>query len=239
MTLTSSTVRRLVPLLVLAAFAVSAAQAQAAPRWLQNGTEAKLENGKLLPITMWGTFTREAGSMGLVKCNTHLAASQETRVSGRRRPSRRSKIPGPHGVQLRIGGVRTPGEPNEITPLGQASNPVSKAKETVGRLTTPWEAVVTEPKAGEWKFKIGKKTKTETQVRFRVVCPEGATNIDYTGELNVMGEGGTLFGASPAVLTFKGKKGKLEGSVGGPGTWSGKTKLMSYEAEEVIPVVNQ
>ena len=60
---------RLVPLLVIAALAVGAVGAQAAPRILQNGTEAKLEGGKLLPIVMWGSLTLEVrANLGLVKC---------------------------------------------------------------------------------------------------------------------------------------------------------------------------
>src|SRR5439155_19761726 len=113
-------------------------------------------------------------------------------------------------------GCELAGQPVEVTPLGQASNPVTKTKETVGRITTPWGGVVNEPKEKEWRLKIGNKAKTETQIRFSVVCPAQALSAEFTGELNVPGEGGALIGAAPAKLEFKGfESGELESSVGG------------------------
>jgi hypothetical protein len=124
--------------------------------------------------------------------------------------------------------------------LGQASNPVTKSKETVGRITAPWEAVLNEPKEKEWKLKIGNKTSgSETQVRLSVSCPAKGIKPELRGALNAMGESGTMIGSAPAKLGFKGaESGELESGIGGV-VLTGKLKLMGYEAEEVITVVNQ
>jgi hypothetical protein len=139
------------------------------------------------------------------------------------------------------------GEPAEVTPLGQASNPVTKAKETVGRITTPWEAVVTEASEKEWKLKMGNRTTgSDTKIRLSVACPMQALTAEFTGELVPMVEAGTIIGASPAKLQFlKTTSGELESAIGanargGPsGTVEGKLKLMGYEAAENLSVVKQ
>ena len=228
--------------LVIAALAVIPAGAQGSPRWLQNGTEAKLEGGKVLPIFMWGRLALENGTTGLDKCRyalTGVASDPGTKGEG--------DLPGEAKVQgLTAYNCQAPvcelaaGEGAEITALGQASNPVTKTKETVGRITTPWEAQLNEPKAGEWKLKLGNKTAgSETQIRFELPCMSLAARFEFRGEQNVLGQGGTLIGAAPAKLEFKGaESGALE-STAGAGTMTGLVKLMGYEAQEVLTVVNQ
>jgi hypothetical protein len=224
---------------VLASMA-SGAQAATSPRWLQNGTEAKLEGGELLPITMWGTLNLEAPAVGILKCKyaiTGVASDPGTKGEG--------DLPGEAKFQgLTAYSCTGPvcelaGEPVEITALGQASNPITKSKETVGRITTPWEAHLNEPKAGEWRLKIGNKTAgSGTQIRLSTPCAGQAKTLEFHGELNPVGENGTLIGAAPAILTFKGaESGELEGTTSV--TMVGKLKLMGYGSQEVISVVNQ
>jgi hypothetical protein len=129
----------------------------------------------------------------------------------------------------------------EMYPLGQASNPVTKTKETVGRITTPWEANIQEPKAKEWQLHIGNKLKNEKAIRFAAGCPALTLTAHYGGELNPVGETGTLIGASPAILTFKGAESGVlewEGSTE-TSTVKGKVKLMGYSEQHDLEVVNQ
>src|SRR5207247_1706626 len=107
-------------------------------------------------------------------------------------------------------------------PLGEGINPVTKAKETVGRITTPWEFHVTEPAPGQYGLRLGnKETGSETAIRYRVDCSAQAGRFDFTGELNLAFENGTLIGAAPAKVKFTGaESGQLESEIG-PGTISG------------------
>ena len=230
----------LVPLLVIAALAVTPVGAQAAPRILQNGSEAKLENGKLLPILSWGTLTLENSKLGLIKCkNAFGGVATDPGVAGSGLAGE-GKVQGYAAYNCTGAACELAGEPVEVTPLGEATNPVTKTKEDVGRITTPWEAHVTEPSAGVWTLKTGNKTAgSETKIRFSVVCAAQALKSEFAGELNIAGEGGTLIGSSPAKLEFKGAEtGELESAIG-TGTVTGKVKLMGYEAQEVLTVENR
>jgi hypothetical protein len=116
---------------------------------------------------------------------------------------------------------------------------VTKAKETVGRLTTPWEGNIQEPKEREWKLHIGNKLKNDKAIRFGVVCAAQGLTATFTGELNPLGEAGTTIGASPTTLQFKeAESGELEGAAE-TATVKGKVKLMGYTAQELLTVVNQ
>lgn len=232
----------LAPLLVIAVFAVAAAGAQAAtsPRILQNGSEAKLENGAKLPLLSWGTLTLENSKLGLIKCeNAFGGYASDPGVKGEGDLPGEGKVLGYTAYNCKSEVCEAALGKVEVTPLGQTENELKEVV-TVERITTPWEAHVNEPSPGTWKLKVGNKTpKSPSQIRFRVVCVAQATKAEFTGELNIAGEGGTLIGSAPAKLEFKGAEtGELESSIG-TGTVSGKVKLMGYNGQEVLTVKNQ
>ena len=124
------------------------------PRILQNGAEAKLENGKLLPILAWGTLTLEQGKLGLIKCKYAFGGvATDPGVAGVGDLPGEAKMQGFSAYNCTGPGCELAGQPVEVTPLGQASNPVTKTKDTVGRITTPWGGVVNEPKEKEWRLR--------------------------------------------------------------------------------------
>jgi len=241
----------LVPLLVIVAFAVTPVGAQAeevgkcgeggtCPRILQNGLETKLEGGKLLPIVSWGTLKLENSKLGLITCrNVFGGFATDPGVKGPGDARGEGLVNG-YAAYNCIGPLcEVAGEPVEVTPLGQASNPVTKAKETVGRITVPWQSHIFEPKAKEWQLVVGDKLKDEKAIRFRVVCAAQALAAEFTGELHPTGEAGTIAGAAPAKLEFlKAASGELESAIG-TGTVEGKVKLMGYEAAESLSVENR
>jgi len=232
---------RLAPLLVIGALAVSAVAAQAAPRILANGSETKLENGKKLPVMSWGTLKLENSKLGLITCkNAFGGLAEDPGVKGPGDLPGQGTVQGYAAYNCTGPLCEVAGEPVEVTPLGKATNPVTKAKETVGRITTPWETVVNEPEPGKWKLKVGNKVEaSETKILFGVVCAAQALKAEFHGELNIAGEGGTVIGSAPAKLTFeKAATGELESTIG-TGTVEGKVKLQGYEAQEVLTVVNQ
>jgi hypothetical protein len=220
---------------------IGAFEASPAPRFLQNGTESKLENGEKLPVLSWGTLALENSKLGAINCKYAIGGvATDPGTKGTGDLPGEAKIQGYRPYSCTGPACELAGEPVEVTPLGQASNPATKTKETVGRITKAWEAVLIEPKVGEWKLKIGnKKPGSETQVRFSVGCAAQALQPEFTGELNTAIEGGTLIGAAPAVLTFKGaESGELESAIG-TAVVRGKLKLMGYGAEESISVIRQ
>ena len=232
---------RLAPLLVIGALAVSAVAAQAAPRILANGSETKLENGKKLPVMSWGTLKLENSKLGLITCkNAFGGLAEDPGVKGPGDLPGQGTVQGYAAYNCTGPLCEVAGEPVEVTPLGKATNPVTKAKETVGRITTPWETVVNEPEPQDPASPAQYMAKVTNMYRLVRLAFETDTTRTVTLMLDsVAGEGGTLIGSAPAKLTFeKAATGELESTIG-TGTVEGKVKLQGYEAQEVLTVVNQ
>jgi hypothetical protein len=247
----------LVPLVVIAALAVSPVAAQAenpfkceeggtCPRILQNGTEEKLSGGAKLPILSWGTLQLENSKLGLITCkNAFGGSATDPGAAGPGDARGAGEVLGYTAYGCSSTVCEAGGEPVEVTPLGKGTNPLTKAKEVVQRITVPWETSVLEPKEKEWKLHVGNKVnkegeaKFENKILFKVVCAAQALAAEFHGELNILGEAGTLIGSAPATLTFKGaESGELESSIG-TGTVKGKVKLQGYGTQEVLSVENR
>jgi len=165
----------LVPLLVIAAFAATPVAAQAenvnkceeggtCPRILQNGLETGLEGTAKLNVISWGTLQLENSKLGLITCkNAFGGTASDPGVKGAGDARAIGEVQGYTAYGCKGPLCEVAGEPVEVTPLGQAANPVTKAKETVGRITVPWETKVAEPVLNEWALVSGNKLKNEKQ----------------------------------------------------------------------------
>jgi hypothetical protein len=239
----------LVPALVIAVLAVSPVAAQAenvnkceeggtCPRALVNGSEpAENEN---VPVMSWGTLQLVNTKLGLITCRNAFGGfikNPGPKGAGDKRAE--GEVNGYAAYACKGPLCELAGEPVEVTPLGQASNPVTKVKETVGRITVPWEGKLLEPLAKTWKLDVGNKLKNEKSIRFRVVCAQQALAAEFTGELSPEGTQGVTIGGTPAEVTFKeAESGELESTVGS-GTVKGKVKLFGYSEQQVLSVNNQ
>jgi hypothetical protein len=229
----------LVAMLALSGLAISPVGAQAeAPRWLQNGTEAKLEEGKLLPILSWGLVTFENTKFGLIKCQTSWAGvATDPGKAGLTDVAGEAKVQSYTVYNCHWQICENVAGRAEVTPLGNAENEL-KEKITVERITTPWEALLTEPTAGAFHLTMGTKT-GETAIRLRFMCAALPAKAEFSGQLTPSLESGALIGAAPSKLEFKGEEsGHLEGSEGFL-NFNGKNKLQGYESQELLTVKRQ
>jgi len=228
----------LAPLLVIALLGAMAGASQAAPRFLQNGTEKKLEEGAHFPILSWGVLKLNNSKLGLIECHNAFGGyATDPGKKGSGKPGE-GKIEGytAYGClspvcEAALGKV-------VVTPVGK-----EEAKK-VERITAaePWETVVVEPEPEKWRLKTGNKNEprpAKGQIDFEVTCAIQATHAEFTGELSLAGVGGTQQGAAPAKLKFeKAASGELQSALGN-GTTSGEVSLFGYSEGQTLTVKNQ
>jgi hypothetical protein len=226
-------------LLLIAALAVMAAGAQAAtsPRWLQNGTEKKLEGGARFPVLLWGALQVENNKLGLVECKYAMGgAVTDPGIKGEGDLPGEAEVKGYTAYGCTMPVCEAAAGKVVFTPVG------TEESKTVERITTPWEAHVTEPSAGVFHLNLGNKTKgSSTQIRFRWICAAQAVNSEFTGELTPVLEGGTAQGSAPARLEFRGaESGELESAqTSGGAVFRGKLNLFGYTEGQTLTVKNQ
>jgi len=231
----------LVPLLAIAAFAVTPVAAQAVtPRLFVNGVEVGTgTEPNPQPVISWGILTLKNAELGLVKCE-NVFGGQMSNPTLTTSPGE-AIVQGFSVYNCKSEACELLGGHIEIGPLGEGEN-VLGTKITVEHITTPWKAVVLEPAAGVYELKVGNKQVSgepefENKIRFRVTCHAKAVTVEFHGELHPKALNLGTSAGNPSEIKFKGlSSGELESSPAGGGTVEGPLKLFDAEGEGVVLV---
>jgi len=203
--------------LVVTAFMVMPTVAQAAPHVYKNGSIGA-EGTKVRTIA-WGTAKLTNITLGPVTCRNIFAGYSEN----------------PSGGGAAIGKVQA-FVPYECTAPTCTSLGGTKIEITPEKL--PWNAAITEPKAGEFDQLTGKKGEKggAGAIEFLVNC-EGVTKPHFFGENGTkILNNGLAIGANPGEQEFL-KEPNLESEIGA-GETEGKVKVQGYGAQELIEIKN-
>jgi hypothetical protein len=93
----------------------------------------------------------------------------------------------------------------------------------------PWSAVLIE-EASLVRDKL-------EGIALRAICAADEGNVQFHGSLAPEFTNGVLIGAAPSTLLFNAGSGTLQ-STAGTAEASGKWKLMGYEGQELVQVIN-
>jgi hypothetical protein len=217
--------------LMVAAFGVMPAAAQAVPHFYSNKvilpeqTGGPGEEGK--DIIAWGTLTLTTKTIGTVTCLNALGGDAYNPVGGGA---------GEGKVDAFVAFDCT----NELceSTFKSKQEIIQEGLNKFGE----WEAKLTEAVAGKPRLKVGNSTMgSPTQIKFVILCPPagfGEIHAQAKGELSPLVVNGTGIGSAPSKMTFDAESGELELSNVKEGAVSGTLKTMGYEAGELISTKN-
>jgi len=218
--------------LAVAAFVVAPAAAQAVPHLFKNGVE--VEQGCLgeeascgLDLISWGTLTLETKTVGTIVCENEFAGDAFNPVGG-------------GAAEGFIDAYAVYNCTNEACEGGFKSKQeiVPEGLDKFGE----WEVHIFEPKAGEFRLKVGNTIEgSPTQIKFLIACPPaglGEIKIKSKGELTPLVRNGTIIGSAPSKTEFGEGSGELEIAKVKEGKVNGTLKVMGYEAGEIVVAKN-
>jgi hypothetical protein len=224
----------LVGVLLVAAFAVIPAAAQAEPHFYSNHVGLPAESGgpgaEGKDIIAWGKLELIAKSLGLSTCFTEWGGDAYN-------PG------GPEGAQPGEGKVDAFAAYDCTNETCEAALNTKMEWITEGlNKFGEWEAKLAEPEVGVIRLKIGNKTAgSPTQIKFLVECPRTTSAEVKTptrGELTPKLKNGTLIGSAPSKIEFGTGSGELELAGIPEGTVAGNLKFMGFETGEIITASN-
>jgi hypothetical protein len=217
--------------LLVAAFAVMPAVAQAEPHFYKNKVIAPEESGgpgaEGTDIISWGTLTLQTKTVGVITCLNEFAGDAFNPIGG---GAGEGKIDGYVAYDCK----------NELCESTFASKQeiIPEGLEKFGE----WEAKLTEAVAGKPRLKTGNNTlNSPTQIKFLIKCPPaglGEINTKSKGELSPLVQNGTSIGLSPTKVTFDAESGELEIANVKEGKAEGSLKGMGYEGGELLSSKN-
>jgi hypothetical protein len=224
----------LAPLLVIAAFAVMPAAAQAEPHFYSNHVGLPAESGgpgaEGKDTLAWGKLELEAKSIGKLICENEFGGDAYN-------PG------GPEGAQpgeAKVDAYAVYDCTNEGCEVALKSK-IEIIPEGLDKFGE-WEAKLTEPEVGVIRLKTGNKTlNSPTQIKFLISCPPnglGEIKTPSRGELTPKLKNGTLIGSAPSKIEFGLGSGELELAGIPEGKVNGSLKVMGYETGEIISTSN-
>jgi hypothetical protein len=223
------------PVLVIAAFALMPAAAQAEPHFYSNHIGLPAESGgpgaEGKDFIAWGNLEYESLNPGKLRCGQELGGDVYN-------PG------GPGGAQPgegKIDAYTVYDCTNEVCEGGDKS----KLEVIPGGLEKfgEWEMKLFEPELGIIRLKIGNKIReSPTQWQWLLVCPpagSGEFKLSERGELTPKLKNGTAVGSAPSKIEFGTGSGELElgGSVP-EGRINGGLKVMGFETGEIVTTSN-
>ena len=232
------------PVLATAAFAVIPAASQAAePHYYLNGTGAssELKPGKKQPTVTWGTLTLKS-AIGTTTCHNIDSGYSENPTT----PKGAAGIDVGEDFQPFFE-CKAPGCPGEIKVFGRADgNGIPAILGGTGKLLGTFPLSINGGKA-VWKSHLVRSTNPETGeanirdvtegIEIEIICEAPPGTVVLAAMFSGTNQPETVNGQSagkPSYGEFAAGSGELISPEFGPGTTSGRDKVMGYEEQEVV-----
>jgi hypothetical protein len=219
------------PVLLVAAFAVMPAAAQAAPHFYKNKVLAPEESGgpgaEGTDIIAWGTLTLITKTVGTITCLNEMGGDAYNPIGG-------------GAGEGKIDAYAVYDCTNELCEIAFKSKQeiIPEGLEKFGE----WEARLTEAVAGKPRLKTGNsELNSPTQIKFLIECPPagfGEIKVKSKGELSPLVQNGTAVGSAPSQLKFDAESGELEIANAKEGKVEGSGRGMGYEGGELLTTKN-
>jgi hypothetical protein len=224
----------LAPVLLVAAFAVIPAVAQAEPHFYSNHVGLPAESGgpgaEGKDFLAWGRLTLITKTLSPLTCFTEWGGDAYNPEG----PS--GAAPGEAKVDAFAAYDCT--EETCEAALNSKMELITEGLNKFGE----WEAKLAEPELGIIRLKIGNKTPgSPTQIKFLISCPNtglGEVKAPAKGELTPKIKNGTLIGSAPSKGEFGAGSGELEIISTTEGTVTGNLKVMGFAEGEIITTSN-
>jgi hypothetical protein len=200
----------LLPALAVAAMAVTAGAAQAAPHWYSNGTRIPFRNTPKVQVISWGTLTLTNATLGTLTCKVSDAGNIWN--------------PASEGNGL-----------DEIVLFNNYECSISPAAACEAGLAVtasglPWATELFVDTEGVIRDRI-------KGIKVTVTCTKPVVSLLFEGELTPKWVNGTS-AAKPSFAEFDSKSGHLTNGSVGEAKVGGKDKVLGFEEQELITLAN-